>query len=244
MGELGSWNQQLIGDFFPRITLVTEGLSQPLPEWLVLQLLLVSLAEVKVRHLDRESVPVVGAEGDTGDDDDNHEDAGDDGDDHDADGALAGHVVHGDGDDLDVTGHLVGDHHQEVVSVTLPEIPDDGELALSLEEARRIGRVTGLVTFIKSDDRLEQLNQKRSFKGKVLQEIRSTAPESDTTLRMVVWFTRDVVSPLQFVDAVEPGRGARAVDVEVHELAMLEERLPRNRHVGNRRLGDNLEKMD
>ena len=99
----------------------------------------------------------MGAEGDPGDDDDHHEDAGDDGDDHDADGALAGHVVHGDGDDLDVTGHLVCYHHQEVVGVTFPEIPDDGELALSLEEARRIGRVTGLVTFIKNDNRLEQL---------------------------------------------------------------------------------------
>ena len=102
----------------------------------------------------------MGAEGDPGDDDDHHEDAGDDGDDHDADGALAGHVVHCDGDDLDVTGNLVGDHHQEVVGVTFPEIPDDGELALSLEEARRIGRVTGLVTFIKSDDRLERLTVK------------------------------------------------------------------------------------
>ena len=78
-------------------------------------------------------VPVVGAEGDAGDDDDNHEDAGDDGDDHDADGALAGHVVHGDGDHLDVTGHLVSDHHQEVVRVTVPEIPDDWELALGFE---------------------------------------------------------------------------------------------------------------
>ena len=55
--------------------------------------------------------------------------------------------------------------------------------------------------------------------------------------------TRDVVSSFQFVDAVEPGRGARAVDVEVHDLSVLEERLPRHRHVGDRRLGDNLEKM-
>ena len=57
-------------------------------------------------------------------------------------------------------------------------------------------------------------------------------------------FTRDVVSLLLPVNAVEPGRGTRAVDVEVHELAMLEERLPSNRHVGDWRLGDNLENMD
>ena len=111
-----------------------------------MQLLLVRLAEVKVRHLDGESVPVVGTEGDPGDDDDHYEDAADDGDDHDADGALAGHIVHGDGDDLDMAGDFISDHHQEVVGVTVPEIPDDGELTLSLEQARGVGRVTSLVT--------------------------------------------------------------------------------------------------
>ena len=34
---------------------------------------------------------------------------------------------------------------KEVLGVTFPEIPDDGELALSLEQARGVGRVTGLV---------------------------------------------------------------------------------------------------
>ena len=49
----------------------------------------------------------MGAEGDPGDDDDDHQDAGDDGDDHDADGALAGHVVHRDGDHLgQKTGYM------------------------------------------------------------------------------------------------------------------------------------------
>ena len=125
---------------------VTEGLPQPLPEGLVLELLLVCLAEVKVCHLDSEPVPVVSGERDPCDDDDHYEDAADDGDDHDADGALAGHTVHCDGDDLDMLGHLVGDDHEDVVGVTVAVIPDVGELTFSLEEARGISAVTGLVT--------------------------------------------------------------------------------------------------
>ena len=38
------------------------------------------------------------------------------------------------------------------------------------------------------------------------------------------------------VDAVKPGGRARAVDVEVNDLSVLQERLPRHRHVADRRL--------
>ena len=45
--------------------------------------------------------------------------------------------------------------------------------------------------------------------------------------------TSNVVSLFMPVDAVQPGRGARAVDVEVHDLAVLEERLSGHGHVAN-----------
>ena len=56
--------------------------------------------------------------------------------------------------------------------------------------------------------------------------------------------TCDVVSLLLPVDAVEPGRRACAVDVEVHDLSVLEQRLPRHSHVADWRLWENLEKKN
>ena len=88
--------------------LITKRLSQTLPECFILELL-VRLTEVKVRNLHRQPVPVVGPGGHSRDDDDHHKDGAHHGNDDDADRGLTGHVVYGDGNDLNVTGDVVSD---------------------------------------------------------------------------------------------------------------------------------------
>ena len=119
------------------------------------------------------------------DDDDDHDDGAHHGDDDDTHGRLAGHVVDGDWDHLNETGHVVIDDHQEVVGVAMLEVPQDRELTSGLHDSWVL---TGLVP-------------------------------------------RDVV-PLGFPHpAIEPGRRARAVDVEVHQHAVFEHLVPGHAHV-------------
>ena len=109
--------------------LITERLSETFPECFILKLLLIRLPEIKVRHLDGEPVPVVGVESHPSHDDDDHDDGAHHGNDHDTHGRLAGHVVDGDWDHLDVTRNVVINDDQEVVGVAMLEVPQDGELA-------------------------------------------------------------------------------------------------------------------
>ena len=78
----------------------------------------------------------------TSDDNDDNNDATDDGDDDDTDGVLARDVVDGDGDDLDVAGDVVVDHHQEVVRVAVTEIPQYREFTISFQQS---GIVTSFI---------------------------------------------------------------------------------------------------
>ena len=122
--------------------LITKRLSETLPECFILKLLLVRLTEIKVRHLDGKSVPVVSMEGHASDDDDDHNDGAHHGNYHDTHGRLTGHVVDGDWDDLNVTGDVVIDDDQEVVGVAMLEVPQDGELTGGFHDSWLI---TGLV---------------------------------------------------------------------------------------------------
>ena len=123
-------------------TLITKRLSKTFPECFILKLLLIGLAEIKVCNLDGKSVSVVSVESYPCDDDDDHDDGAHHGNDHDTDGRLAGHVVDGDWDHLDVTRHVVIDDDQEVVGVAVLEVPEDGELTGGFHNSRV---VTGLV---------------------------------------------------------------------------------------------------
>ena len=76
----------------------------------------------------------------TSDDNDDNNDATDHGDDDDTDGVLARDVVDGDGDDLDVARDVVVDHHQEVVRVTVTEIPQYWKLTVGFQQSGIVTR--------------------------------------------------------------------------------------------------------
>ena len=86
-------------------------------------------------------VPVVSVQGDAGDDDDDDDHAADHGDDDDAERGLARHVVHSHRHHLDVAGHLVVDDDEDVVGVAVAQVPDDRELALTLQQGRLLTRL-------------------------------------------------------------------------------------------------------
>ena len=111
---------------------------------------------------------------------------------HDADRRLTGHIIDGDGDDLDMTGDIVSDDNKDVVGVAVLEVPEDWELAGIFHERR-------FITF---------------------------------------FVPRDVVSLVHPHPAVEPGGRARAVDVEVEQLPVLQQLVPCHGHVANGLLGD------
>jgi len=108
----------------------SKRFSESLPECFILKFLFISLTKVKISHFHRQSVSIMSMQSHASDDNDDNNDATDDGDDDDTDGVLARDVVDGDGDDLDVAGDVVVDHHQEVVRVTVTEIPQYWEFTV------------------------------------------------------------------------------------------------------------------